>query len=51
MSLQHPTEKEDEMRRMRMMVPILAAGAWIFAAERLLSQPATDPASIKAAES
>jgi len=36
---------------MRMMVPILAAGAWIFAAERLLAQPATDPAAIKAAES
>jgi len=34
-----------------MMVPILAAGAWIFAAERLLAQPASDPAAIKAAES
>jgi hypothetical protein len=34
-----------------MVVPILAAGAWIFAAERLLAQPATDPAAAKAAES
>jgi len=39
------------MRRMRMMVPVLAAGAWIFAAERVLAQPATDPAASKAAVS
>ncbi len=39
------------MRRMRMMVPVLAAGAWIFAAERLLAQPSTDPAASKAVES
>jgi len=38
------------MRRMRMVVPILAAGAWIFAAERLLAQPASEPAAIQAAE-
>jgi Protein of unknown function (DUF4019) len=38
------------MRRMRMVVPILAAGAWIFAAERLLAQPASNPAADKAAE-
>jgi uncharacterized protein DUF4019 len=39
------------MRRMRMVIPILAAGAWIFAAERLLAQPAAEPAATKAAES
>jgi hypothetical protein len=39
------------MRRMRMVVPVLAAGAWIFAAERVLAQPASDPAAVKAAES
>ena len=39
------------MRRMRMVVPVLAAGAWIFAAERLLAQPAAVPAAVKAAES
>jgi len=36
---------------MHMMVPVLAAGAWIFAAERVLAQPATDPAASKAAVS
>src|SRR5216683_700387 len=51
MSRHYPTEKEDEMRRMRMVVPVLAAGAWIFAAERVLAQPASDPAAVKAAES
>ena len=50
MNLQLTPEKEDEMRRMRMVVPILAAGAWIFAAERLLAQPAAEPAATKAAE-
>ncbi len=39
------------MRRMKMVVPILAVGAWIFAAERLLAQPASNPAAVKAAES
>jgi hypothetical protein len=39
------------MRRMRMVVPVLAAGAWIFAAERVLAQPANDAAAVKAAES
>lgn len=34
-----------------MVVPVLAAGAWIFAAERVLAQPASDPAAVKAAES
>ncbi len=38
------------MRRMKMVVPILAVGAWIFAAERLLAQPASNPAAAKAAE-
>lgn len=33
------------MRRMKMVVPVLAAGAWIFAAERLLAQPASNPAA------
>jgi len=36
---------------MRMVVPVLAAGAWIFAAERVLAQPASDTAAVKAAES
>ena len=39
------------MRRMKMVVPILAAGAWIFAAERLLAQPATNPEAEKATQS
>ncbi len=39
------------MRRNRMVVPILAAGIWVFAAERLLAQPAADPAATKAAQS
>jgi hypothetical protein len=39
------------MRRMRMVVPVLAAGAWIFAAERVLAQPASNAAAVKAAES
>ena len=39
------------MRRMSMVVPVLAAGAWIFAAERVLAQPASEPAAVKAAES
>jgi len=36
---------------MSMVVPVLAAGAWIFAAERVLAQPASEPAAVKAAES
>jgi hypothetical protein len=32
-----------------MVAPILAVGAWIFAAERLLAQPASDPAAAKEA--
>jgi hypothetical protein len=39
------------MRRISMVVPVLAAGAWIFAAERVLAQPASEPAAVKAAES
>ena len=39
------------MRRISMVVPVLAAGAWIFAAERVLAQPASDPAAVKAVES
>jgi len=38
------------MRRIRMVVPILAVGAWIFAAERLQAQPASDPAAAKEAQ-
>ena len=34
-----------------MVVPVLAAGAWIFAAERVLAQPASDAAAVQAAES
>jgi hypothetical protein len=32
-----------------MVAPILAVGAWIFAAERLLAQPASDPAAAREA--
>lgn len=38
------------MRRFRMVVPVLAVGAWVFAAERLLAQPSADPAASRAAE-
>jgi Protein of unknown function (DUF4019) len=38
------------MRRNRIVVPILAAGVWVLAAERLLAQPAADPAATKAAQ-
>jgi hypothetical protein len=48
MQEQRVREQEEEMRRMKMVVPILAAGAWIFAAERLLAQPASNPAAEEA---
>ena len=38
------------MRKFRMVVPVLAVGAWVFAAERLLAQPTADPAAQGAAE-
>jgi hypothetical protein len=39
------------MRKFRMVAPVLAVGAWVFAAERLLAQPSADPAAARAAES
>ena len=38
------------MRRFRRIAPVLAVGAWVFAAERLLAQPSADPAAAQAAE-
>ena len=38
------------MRKFRMVLPVLAVGAWVFAAERLLAQPSAEPAASAAAE-
>ncbi len=37
------------MRGLRMVVPVLAVGAWVFAGERLLAQPSADAAASQAA--